>query len=40
MYIYRQAFTYLEMGYGAALGFIMSLIIMALSLLNMQLSRR
>ncbi len=40
MYIYRQAFTYLDMGYGAALGFIMSLIIMALSLLNMQLSRR
>lgn len=40
MYIYRQAFTYLEMGYGAALGFILSVIIMALSLLNMQLSRR
>ena len=39
MYIYRQSFTYLDMGYGAALGFILALIIMALSLLNMRLSK-
>ncbi|NLJ63808.1 MAG: sugar ABC transporter permease [Christensenellaceae bacterium] len=40
MYVYRQSFTYLEMGYGAALGFIMSILIMALSLLNMRISKK
>ena len=40
MYIYRQSFTYLDMGYGAALGFILSVIILGLSLLNMRLSKR
>ncbi|MGI6215765.1 MAG: carbohydrate ABC transporter permease [Christensenellales bacterium] len=40
MYIYRQAFTYLEMGYGSALGFIMSIFIMLLSLLNMRVGRK
>ena len=40
MYVYRQSFTYLEMGYGAALGFIMSILIMVLSLLNMRISKK
>ncbi len=40
MYVYRQSCTYLEMGYGAALGFIMSILIMVLSLLNMRISKK
>lgn len=39
IYIYRQAFTYLDMGYGAALGFILSAIILIFSLLNLRLGK-
>lgn len=39
MYIYRTAFTYLDMGYGAAMGFILSAIILIFSLLNLRLSK-
>ncbi len=39
MYIYRTAFTYLDMSYGAATGFILSAIILVFSLLNLRLSR-
>lgn len=40
MFIYRQAFTYLDMGYGAALGFILSALILIFSLLNLRLSKK
>ncbi len=39
MYVYREAFTYFEMGYGAACGFILSVVILIFSLLNLRLSR-
>ena len=38
MHIYDNAFEYFEMGYAAALGFILSIIILSLSLLNLYMS--
>lgn len=40
MYIYRTAFNYLDMGYGAAMGFILSALILIFSLFNLQLSKK
>jgi multiple sugar transport system permease protein len=40
LHIYRQAFEYFQMGYGAALAWIFVAIVMALTLLQLALSRR
>jgi multiple sugar transport system permease protein len=39
-YMYRQAFTFLDFGYGSALSFILTLIIFAFSLVQLRLFRR
>jgi multiple sugar transport system permease protein len=39
MYLYRRAFTYLEMGYGSALAWILLVIILGLTLVQMAASR-
>lgn len=39
-YMYRQAFTFLDFGYGAALSFILTLIVFVLSLAQLRLFRR
>lgn len=40
MYMYDYAFRYNEMGYGSAVGYIMAIIIFALTIINMKVSRR
>src|SRR5262245_43848053 len=40
LHIYREAFEYFKMGYGASLAWIFVLVVMALTLLNLGLSRR
>lgn len=39
-YMYRQAFTFLDFGYGSALSFTLTLIVLALSLVQLRLFRR
>jgi multiple sugar transport system permease protein len=39
-YMYRQAFTFLDFGYGSALSFTLTLIVLALSLAQLRLFRR
>jgi len=39
-YMYRQAFTFLDFGYGAALSFMLTLIVFAMSLAQLRLFRR
>ena len=39
-YMYRQAFTFLDFGYGASLSFILTLIVFVLSLAQLRLFRR
>jgi multiple sugar transport system permease protein len=39
-YMYRQAFSFLEFGYGAALSFILTLVVLVLSLAQLRLFRR
>jgi multiple sugar transport system permease protein len=39
-YMYRQAFTFLDFGYGSALSFILTLIVFVLSLVQLRLFRR
>ena len=38
--MYRQAFTFLDFGYGAALSFMLTLIVFAMSLAQLRLFRR
>lgn len=40
LHIYTQAFKYLNMGYGAALAWILVVIVLVLTLINLRLSRR
>jgi multiple sugar transport system permease protein len=39
-YMYRQAFTFLDFGYGSAISFMLTLIVAALSLVQMRIFRR
>ncbi len=39
-YMYRQAFTFLDFGYGSALSFVLTLIVLVLSLVQLRLFRR
>src|SRR5213080_2957643 len=39
-YMYRQAFTFLDFGYGSAISFTLTLIVAVLSLIQMRLFRR
>jgi len=39
-YMYQQAFSYLDFGYGSALAFILTLIVFVLALLQLRLFRR
>jgi multiple sugar transport system permease protein len=38
--MYREAFTFLDFGYGAALSFILTLIVFVLALVQLRLFRR
>ena len=39
-YMYRQAFSFLDFGYGSALAFILTLIVFVLALVQLRLFRR
>ena len=39
-YMYREAFSYLDFGYGSALAFILTLIVFVLALVQLRLFRR
>jgi multiple sugar transport system permease protein len=39
-YMYRQAFSFLDFGYGSSLSFTLTLIVLALSLAQLRLFRR
>jgi multiple sugar transport system permease protein len=39
-YMYREAFSYLDFGYGSALSFILTLIVFVLALVQLRLFRR
>ena len=39
-YMYRQAFTFLDFGYGSAIAFMLTLIVFVLSLAQLRLFRR
>jgi multiple sugar transport system permease protein len=39
-YMYRQAFTFLDFGYGSAISFTLTIIVAVLSLVQLRLFRR